>query len=415
MTEQEIRDANTRFYAQQILATVPAPPPVTTAADLDAAVNAALPGETIVLDPSLVYAAPFTLAKTVTLQSATAGTGRMTVDEPAPKFLNGFNNVAVDARFFGLEIRNATGMATVVTMTGPGAIWDRCRVLGDPVLVDARHGFQWIGGKQQILRCYVEDIFHPTADAQAVIGWDCDPGLVVDDCYLSASGQSAMFGGSDSVTALRIPQDILMTNNDCTKRPEWVGKYQVKCAIEFKSAIRARVLYNRLSYAGKSQGQGSYLIVATVRNQNGKAPWSCISSVEIANCTGGHAAGICNILGTDNDFPSGVLDGLNFHDCSFDNIDGTLGEGRIIKMGAAPKHVTFKNLTVDGVNIQARAYFYTPTPPVGLIMAGMSLPTSHYGYKLDGNTSVGGPGVGGQGRNDLMKYAPDAALDATVV
>lgn len=414
--QDQIRYDQIRYHAQQILGLAPASPPVATAAALDAAINAALPGETIILSTDLVYSAPFALSKTLTLQSETFlnDRGRMTADAPAPRFLNGFNNVAADARLFGLEMRNATGQATVVTMTGPGAIWDRCRVLGDPTQVDARHGFQWIGGNQQIVRCYVEDIFHATADAQAIIGWDCDPGLIVDDCYLSASGQSWMFGGADSASPARIPQDVLMTNCDCTKRPEWIGKYQCKCAGELKSAMRVRIMNSRLLYAGTSQGQGSYLVVATVRNQSGKAPWSCIKDVEIANCTGGHAAGVCNVLGTDNNFPSGVVDGLNFHDCQFENLDGALGEGRIFKVGAAPRHVTFKNITALGTAIQARGYFYTPTPPIGLVMAGMALPSSHYGYKLDGNTSVGGPGVGGQGRNDLLKYAPDAALDSTV-
>jgi hypothetical protein len=158
-------------------------------------------------------------------------------------------------------------------------------------------------------------------------------GMTVDDCYIAGASQSILFGGADSATQSSMPHDIVIMNSTLTKDPAWYAAgYVIKVALEFKACVNCDVHDCILEYAGTSEGQGGYLIDATVRNQDGNAAWSTVTNVTVRSCTGGHAAGIVSILGTDNVHPSGLMDGFSLTNCSFTNIDPTGitgGAGRI--------------------------------------------------------------------------------------
>ena len=241
MTSAEIV-ADVRYHAEAILAVLPPPPAaaIATPEELKAALAAATPGTVLTLATSLVYPERLALTQSVTLQSATfqANKGtRMTRDEPAPTFLAGLEGLGNDYAVLGLALH---GSDTIGVLGGSGGVWDRCRLLGDPVH-GAHRGFEWRGGKQSVRRCFVDDVFRVDQDTQAICGWDCDPGLVLEDNYLSAAGQSFMFGGADSSSEARMPRAIAMARNTHTKNPAWVGQFQCKCAGEFKCAIDVTV------------------------------------------------------------------------------------------------------------------------------------------------------------------------------
>jgi hypothetical protein len=410
-TIEQLRD-----YLEAALALLPPAvdvTPITTPEEFDDTLAAAPDGAILTLATSFVYPRALTLTKPVTLQSEThaEAQGRIALDEPAPSFALGIVALVDGHALLGLELR---GVNTIGIMGGRGATWDRCRLLGDPV-EGAHRGIEWRGSQGKITRCYIDDVFRPTQDCQAIAAFDSGAGLLIEDCYLSAAAQAIMFGGADPATVAGIPTGIYIHNCDLVKKAAWYGVQQIKCAIEFKNAIDVKVEGCRLSGAGTSQGQGGYLIVATVRNQNGKAPWSCITNIEIAHCTGDTASGIANFLGTDNNYPSGRLDGFHIHDCTFTEIDGKFpafkpGQGRLFLFDRSPANVALDNITVDGVNLSALGYFCGKPSPTGFRAGGMHLPTSKYGWKIDG-----GEAGGGQGHDDLMVYMPDAQLDATIV
>jgi hypothetical protein len=412
-----------RAHAEAILALLPpattAPPepdviPITTPEDFDATLEAAEPGDVLILATAFVYPDKLILTQAVTLQSETwtEDGPRMTRDAPAPCFQLGIVAEVDDHHLRGLELR---GTDTLGVLGGTGGTWDQCRLLGDPI-AGAHRGIEWRGSDNAITRCYIDDIFRPTQDCQAIAAFDAGAGLTIDDCYLSAAAQSIMFGGADPSSEDRIPTGITITHCELTKNPAWLGVQQVKCSIEFKNCRDVRVTDCVLRYAGMSQGQGGYLIVATVRNQNGKAEFSCITNIEIADCTGSDAAGIANFLGSDNNYPSGPLDGFTLHDCAFSNIDGNFtlndhkGQGRLFLFDRSPANVHLETITVEGVNLSALGYFCGMPSPTGFVAGGMTLPTSKYGWKIDGGT-----GMSGSGPDALMAYMPDAILDDTIV
>ena len=390
-------------HAEQVIAALPAVSMIDTEAALDDALASCSEGAVLVLSPTLQYPHTLSIPKPVTLQSATYSpnnTTRMTWDEPAPTFHGGIVGHMHDHALLGIAME---GTDTVGVLGGDHAIWDRCRLLGDPVS-GAHRGIQWTGWNSFVRRCYIDDIFRPDQDTQAIGGWDSGAGLVIDDCYLSAAGQSVMFGGSDA-PADRTPRVIWMHHSTLTKKPEWVNLHQCKTALEFKNCIDAKIEYCDLRFGGCAQGQGYYLIVATPRNQDGGAPEACVHNIEVVNCTGGDASGVANFLGRDNVYASGTLDNFWLHDCQFSDLDGSMGAGRVFLFGDAPANVRLQRLRISGQNHGALGYFYG-APPTGLVMTEfLELPPSEYGWIIDGD---------GSGPDALKVYAPGIVIDDTV-
>lgn len=421
---------NARALLQQALvelADTPAvplpPPPISTPEALDAAILAAVAGDTLTLATSLRYPAPFTLTKPLTLQSETwqsRSDMQMTIDEPAPLFAAGVTALVNGHEFLGVEMRQTDPLKTIGLMGGIGSRWDRVRVLGDPVL-GAHRGIDFRGGAGVIADCYVDDIFQPAQDTQAIYSQEMLPGggLVIDNCFLRAAGETVMFGGGDPSSEAGIPRNVTM--NDCilTKKPEWVAfitatkqAQQIKCALELKNVIGFRSSGCTFEYAGVSEGQGGYLFVFTPRNQGNTAPFSTVQDVIIENFTGRFCAGVANFLGSDNVHPSGPLSGLTLRNGMVTDVDhltlpGTTG--RLFMFDRSPQNVTLDTIAVDGLNVAAAGYF-TGAAPVGFVAKNMTLPPAKYGWKIDGST-----GHGGSGHAALMAYMADAQLDSTVV
>lgn len=382
---------------------------LSTPAQLNTALLAASAGDFLILDPTLIYSDPLVLTKPVALLSSTslAGMPRIARDEPAPTFLNGLRAPSDFITLSGLAISHTNPLTDIVGLSGLSPVVNRCRILGG--IAGAKRGVAANGGDMAITRCLIDECWQPAQDTQAIGAWDMKaPGLLIDDCYLGGGSQSVMLGGADPLTEAGTPSKVSVTNSTLSKNPAWYGKAQIKNAFEIKNG-KDVILHNCVvEYSGTAQGMGGYLLVFTVRNQGGAAPFSTIERVTVSNCTGGKAAGICTILGSDNNHPSGTLDSLTITDCHFTELDRLApggGAGRLYTFDRAPRNVTLKNIVVEGQNLAAAGYF-SGAPPVGLNLSGLTVPKTTYGWKIDGK---------GGGRAALLAYAPDALLDAGIV
>lgn len=405
-------------HANQVIASLPTNGVIDTEAAFDDALASAADGAVLILANSFQYSRPLDIPKPITLKGESYSPNNTSImgwDEPAPTFNGGIIGHMHDHALLGIAMK---GTETVGVMGGENAIWDRCRLLGDAWL-GARRGIQWTGINGFLRRTYIDDIFRVDQDTQAICGWDSGPGLVIDTNYLSAAGQAIMFGGGDSSSPDRMPRVIWGHHNTLTKKAGWCQEpynanglapgnvsalQQCKCAIEFKCCMDALFEHNDFQYGGIAMGQGYYLIVATVRNQDGAAPWSCVKNIEVRHCTGSHASGVCNFLGTDTEHPSDVLDNFNLHDCQFNDLDGSLGAGRVFLFGDNPRNVKVQNVKVTGVNMGATGYFYGEMP-TGLVLTGLEMPPSEYGWIIDGD---------GSGPDALKAAMPDIVIDDTV-
>lgn len=435
-----------RTYAQQILAELGPPPPVvappiSTPEALDAAISAAVSGDVLTLSTTLVYQAPFVLTKSIVLQSETwlshAGE-QMAADEPAPQFLNSFYGQADHHQVLGVEMRHVNPLSTIAVCDGVGAVWNRVRVLGDAVNYGKR-GIDYRGSAGVISDSLVDYIAGKGIDTQAIYCQEMRKGggLALRNNLLVAAGQAIMFGGGDPSVVEGIPSVISI--DDCTtdKRPEWlalvknskgedVHAWQCKCSIEFKNAIGAIVRNLTVKNAGGvSDGQGAYAFVCTPRNQGkhvgGPGALSTVQDVTIDGFSVDGGAGLLNLLGSDNDAISGpakniilrngTVTGLDFtrYGKNRPDANGVLtswnSPGRVFMVDRAPQGLTLENLKIAGI-IKAAGYFSGVQPLTGFRAAGVTVPPSTYGWKVDGGT-----GKGGQGRAALLNYMPDAVLD----
>lgn len=405
--------------ALALVATLPddAPAPeslITTAAELDAALAGA--DEVLRLSTTLVYSAPLTIRRPVTLVSETFEdwhTSRMTLDELAPRFLNGLTIDAEQVGVLGLDVRHTTPTTDIVSVRANFATLDRLRLLGDPV-TGTKRGVQFHAGSWILARSYVDDIKQPAQDTQAVYTQEMTKpyGGLVDDCYLSAAGQAVMVGGGDPPDESQIPRDITIQRSTLTKNAAWYTEaWQIKCALELKNCIGFAIYDSTLSGAGTSQGQGAYLIVLTPRNQGGAAPWSTVQNVVIDHCAGDTASGVLSMMGYDAsvDKPSGPLKNVIVRDSKFTNIDPKgptkltqeKGSGRLFYYQRGPAMVTLEALTVEGQNLKALTYMEYE-PPTG-VLRNLKLPPAQYPYHTPLGIDL----------ESLCEYAPGMVVELT--
>jgi hypothetical protein len=297
--------------------------------DLQAALNAAQLGDTILLAQGAVYTGAFTLpAKTgtgwiVVRSSATlpAPGTRVTPSDALlmPKIqAPGGSVIAVDLgahhyRFVGLEIRPTPGTFLFNLMLLGNAshiIVDRCYLHGDWG-AGSRRGIAMNGAHQAVIDSYLSDFKEQGADAQAIAGWDGPGPFLIANSYVEGSGENLMFGGADPVTVGLVPSDITITGNHFAKPLSWRIEdptYQgtpwtIKNLFELKNARRVLVEGNTFEY-NWGHAQNGTAIVFTVRNQSGTAPWSTVEDVTFTNNIVRHVGGGLVILGQDYLFPS---------------------------------------------------------------------------------------------------------------
>lgn len=412
-------DAATNNIAQARLLALGTPTGVVTdvPSNLQAALDAAAPGDTLLLTPGNLYTGPFTLGvkmgnTPITIStSATLPPGRVDPSQASllPKILATSSGAAFRTApgahhwtLLGLELYpmssygdllqlgDGSGAQTLLTQVPHDLIVDRCYIHGDPILGQKR-GVALNSASTTILNCYISDCKAVGQDSQAVGGWNGPGPYTILNNYLEAAGENVMFGGTDSAIPNLVPSDITITGNTITKPLAWrpLG-WQVKNLIELKNAQRVTITGNTLSN-NWGQAQVGYAIVLTPRNQDGTAPWSTIQDVLFQNNTLAHSAAAIQLLGTDYTHPSGTLSRIKILNNTFTDIDPVAyaGSDKVFVSSNGGVDVTFDHNTIQGQNIGSILYFGGTPKALRMIYTNNSAPASTYGI-FGGGSSVGG-------------------------
>jgi hypothetical protein len=402
-----------RTLAQQLLeALTPTPVVVVipTPAAFKVAYAAAAPGDVLTLSRALVYPDALVLDKAITLQAeGLTALARMDATTPLPTFKDGITIPGDAVTLIGLEVHKVNSLTDIVVFTGASVTLDRLRVLGDPVKGAKRCIAANGNGNATIIRSWADYCFQILNgnDSQAVLAWDMAPGLTIEDNYLSGGSETVMIGGADASSAARMPTDIVIKGNTITKRPEWqtmaVG---VKNLVEFKAGRNILVDNNDITYVWGGHGQVGYAVLVTVRNQDGRAPWSTVQNLVFRGNRIAHAAAAINILGIDNiketvtgkPTPVGTVrpsvraSTLSFTGNTFTDLDPTkyTGSNQMILIGGSPIDVTIDMNTFAGAHIGSQVYFYGTLPAAivpGFVVTTNTWPPATYGIKGDGTAS----------------------------
>jgi biofilm PGA synthesis N-glycosyltransferase PgaC len=406
---------------------------VPAGASLQAALDAARLGDTLVLDAGAVYRGPFRLPKKsgsgwIVLRSSAldrlpAGTRVTPAMAPGmPKLVSASGAViAADPgahhyRLTGLEIAPAPGVflrslvdlgsnATDLPALPHHIVVDRCYLHGDPRR-GARRGVALNSRHTAIVDSHFADFKEEGGDSQAIGGWNGPGPFRIANNYLEAAGENVMFGGADPAIADLVPADIEITGNHLAKPLRWKAddprfegvQWSIKNLFELKNARRVHVSGNLFEH-NWPQAQNGFAILFTVRNQDGHAPWSVVEDVLFSGNIVRHVAAGINILGHDDNHPSRQTSRITIADNVFADVGGAWGHGRLFQLLDGTRDVIIDHNTA----------FQTGS----LLFGGDGRP--HSGFVFQNNIAPAGPhGIAGSGTGpgaeSLARYFPGAIV-----
>lgn len=275
---------------------------------------------------------------------------------------------------------------------------DRCYVHG----LDGKNfqrGVSLNSSDSEITRSYFSQITGKGMDAQAIASWNTPGRNKIVDCYLEATGENVMFGGSDPASAEFIPSDCQLLRCFVFKPLTWKGLgYTIKNLLEFKDAQRIVVDGNIFQNNWSGEGQAGPCILFTVRNQEGSAPFSIVKDIQFTNNTVKHSEGVFNFLGLDNEKPSQQGTGVIIRNNVFDEITS----GPFLTMNG------FFNVTLEhNTHLQSKnTMTLYGTPATGFVYRDNVTIEKEYGVFGDGGTL---------GTQALEKYTPGYVFTGNVV
>lgn len=408
--------------------------------DFQAALDSAQPGDVITLAAGATFTGPFVLPRK-------PGSGWIIIRTSAPDSSLPSPGTRVDPsygrvmpkleaasgsviraapgahhyRFIGVEIRPSGGVfLTNLVLLGatersldelPHAIvFDRCYLHGDPKK-GTRRGIATNSRYTAVIDSYLSDFKEVGADSQAIAGWNGPGPFKIVNNYLEGAGENLMFGGADPSIPNLVPSDIEIRRNHFAKPLSWmVGDpayegtpWTIKNLFELKNARRVLIEGNLFEY-NWPHAQSGFAILFTVRNQDGRAPWSVVEDVTFTRNIVRHVAAGINVLGRDDNYPSQQTRRILIKDNLFDDVGGRWGGGRLFQL---------LNGTADVV-IDHNTAFQTDS----VLLGGESV--AHAGFVYRNNIAphhlYGIIGTGtGVGNPTLKRYFPDAIVTRNVI
>ena len=411
--------------------------------DLQAALNAAQPGDVIELQSGATYTGNFRLpvkpgndfivVRTGGIDGQVPGPGQRIGPTFAPllaKIRSGNTSPALATtagthhwRFELLEFpANVRGQGDIIALGGGASqssmelmprdlVFDRVYVHGDPVAGQKR-GIALNSAATDITNSYFEDFKGRGLDTQAVAGWNGSGPYRIENNYMEATGENLLFGGADPGIVNLVPSDITIRRNVFTKPLRWRNeRWTVKNAFELKNARRVLVEGNVFEHVW-SDAQNGFAVLLTVRNQGGKAPWSVVEDVTFRYNIIRHAGGAINMHGYDNEHASQQTARIRISHNLVYGLDPAVwgGSGDFIQMGAMPRDITIEHNTVFHKGMALR--LFDGKTPSGrreiepFVFRGNAMRHNTYGVKGDSVNS---------GVPTLTKYTPLGVFEHNVL
>lgn len=422
------------------------PPPtrvqVPAGANLQAAINTATPGTTLVLSAGATYAGPINLPNKsgsgwiYIVSAATLDQGSLSVpgqrvapaDAPKMARLQVGSNQNLVTTSPGAHHYYLAGIEGHVTGTLQSAIIQldagngtqphhiivaRSYLHGGASNV-VRRGVTTHGAHLAVLDSYISDI-KDTADSQALWAAAGTGPLLWQNNALSAAGENIMTGGADPPPGTVGPSDITIRGNYLWKPTTWRGSsWVIKNLLELKNGRRILIEGN-ISEHNWAAGQTGFGWLITPRNQDGSCPGCGIQDVTWRYNQLLDAPQGLNISGRDDEHPSTVTERilvlsnqltLGCLGCSA----GQKGDGRMFQFGNGPKHVVVTHNT-GTATFGTLAMAYGSPQGQNFTFTNNVAPVGQYGFFGDAT------GTGTVGLNKYFSpytFTANALLGATL-
>jgi len=391
---------------------------VTNGANLQAAIDSASPGDTLLLQAGATFVGPIYLrykpgfdssADWISIRTSTPnGTfplpGTRVSPDHAPlmaRIISPGSNLpammtearAHHYRLIGIEIMPETPQVYVreLIRLGDGSedqdsldliphhlALERMYIHAHPGQ-DLIRGIALNSASTDILDSYISD-FKSLFDSQAIGGWNGPGPFDIINNYLEGSSENFALGGGIPGIPNLIPSNLRFLRNHCFKPLSWRNVWLVKNSFELKVAkdvlIEGNVFENNWAH-----GQAGYAMVLTVRGYAGHAPLNTIANVVIrSNIFKNSGSGI-SILGKDDSGPSVLAKNITITNNLFHNIDAIEfgGNGDFLQLNDPPNTLTVTHNTFQGSDWGGCAVKVGGEPATGLIFKDNMLPALTYG------------------------------------
>jgi hypothetical protein len=415
---------------------------VPASGNLQAALNAAQPGDVIELPAGATFVGNFILpyktgATWITVRSSLyprlppPGSRVSPGDAVSmPKLVSPNSAPALSTalrahhyRLIGIEITTTSSVnfnlvlleaprQTSIDAVPTDIIVDRCYIHGT-LEGEIRRGVALNAARLAVIDSYLSDFHQRGADTQAIAGWNGPGPFKIVNNYLEAAGENVIFGGADPSIPDLVPSDIEIRRNDFFKplswkigEPEYAGRpWRVKNLFELKNARRVLVEGNIFEH-NWAHAQNGFAILFTVRNQDGRSPWSVVEDVTyVSNIVRDTGSGI-NILGRDDIHPSQQTQRILIKNNLFEDVNGHRwgGEGRLFQLLNGTVDVIIEqNMGLQTGEILAAG----PGPHARFIFRNNIV--LHNTYGIGGDNTYGNPGL------TLSTYFPGAVFEGNIL
>ncbi|HZT76289.1 MAG TPA: carbohydrate-binding protein [Vicinamibacterales bacterium] len=415
---------------------------VNAGGDLQAALNAAKPGDTIVLQAGATFTGNYKLpakggTSYITIRSSTPDSalpadGTRITPAAAPllakiksnqngsalrtigaagywrllflEFAPAVSNASADL----VELGAADATQSTLASVPQHLIVDRCYFHGEPTW-SQRRGLALNSGDTQVINSYFSEIHGVNEDTQAIAGWNGPGPYLIENNYIEAAGENIMFGGSDPNIPNLVPDTITLRGNDITKQVAWrTATWTVKNLVEFKNAENVLVEGNTIENNWLA-GQQGYSILMTPRNQSGGAPWTVVKNVTVQNNVIRHVAAVFDIAGYDDLQTSEQTSGIVIRNNLAYDVNTSWGSSkspapaRFAEIGGGPKDITIDHNTIDS-NGSSTIFIYGGYSLTGVQIASFTVTNN---LLRDNAYAIFGDKYG-EGTAGLTQYAPGA-------
>jgi hypothetical protein len=314
--------------------------------NLQSTIDAAQPGDSILLDAGATFTGPITLdAKvihgpnklwiTIATNNFPLSNGVRVSPSNAPsmaKILSpGFNAPAIQTEpgasnycLRGLEILPVSSSAvvdTLVTLGDGSSLQSSANKQPSNIKIDQCFIHGWDGqnikrgvalnntgsaDQNGVLNSYISNFKSTGQDSQAIAGWNGTGPYLIQNNYLEAAGENVIFGGAYSYIQ-KTPSNITIANNTFSKplswnpnHPSYAGTaWSVKNLLELKNADTVTIQNNTFQN-NWMQSQDGHSILITPRGAQSGGSWVTVSNVTFSHNTINHVKSVFNILGSDD-------------------------------------------------------------------------------------------------------------------
>jgi len=381
--------------------------------NLQAALDRAKPGDTILLQAGATYKGAFKLPAKIGNEFITVRTSATDAQLPPadtrldptryaailPKIVSNVRGepailtvgAAHHYRFIGVEfgptieglydiIKIGTGDERSTADLPHHIEFDRVYIHGSPT-EGQRRGIAANGKFIKIVNSHISDIKRKGDESQAVAVWSSDGPVEIVNNYLEAAAENILFGGATSYLELT-PSDCLVRSNHLNKPVAWREEgWVVKNLFEIKDGRRIRVEYNLMTnnWGMAQNGTG---ILFTVSADSGRE--AVVEDIEFSNNIVRGSGNAINLRGHE----AGGARRLTIHNNIFADINGERwnSAGIFLTSSDWEKLIIENNTIINSAGI-TNSY---NIPIRGFVFRNNIVFENEYGFKGDG-TNPGKP------------------------